>query len=85
MMFHRLFTLLAAALTAQTLLVATSLDAQEWKSGVDWPEPTVVVPGPTNGEPPSDAIVLFDGTIEQHVYASPFTRTLVFAVGVLQP
>lgn len=33
---------------------------QEFKSGIVWPEPPVVDPGPVGG-PPSDAIVLFDG------------------------
>lgn len=31
-----------------------------WTSGIAWPEPKVVDPGPPGG-PPSDAIVLFDG------------------------
>jgi len=31
-----------------------------WTSGINWPEPKVVDPGPPGG-PPSDAIVLFDG------------------------
>ena len=35
--------------------------AGEWVSGIVWPEPKVVDPGPVGG-PPSDAIVLFDGT-----------------------
>jgi hypothetical protein len=39
-----------------------SLRAQEWKSGVEWQEPPVVTPGATNDAPPSDAIVLFDGS-----------------------
>jgi hypothetical protein len=34
---------------------------QEYKSGVVWPEPKVITPGKTDYEPPSDAIVLFDG------------------------
>jgi len=34
--------------------------AGEWKSGIVWPEPPVVAPGPVGG-PPSDAVVLFDG------------------------
>jgi len=34
---------------------------QEFKSGVVWPEPKVVTPGKTDPEPPSDAVVLFDG------------------------
>lgn len=33
---------------------------KEWVSGIVWPEPAVIDPGPAGG-PPSDAIVLFDG------------------------
>lgn len=36
--------------------------AQEFKSGMEWSEPPIVTPGLTNDQPPSDAIVLFDGT-----------------------
>jgi hypothetical protein len=36
------------------------LAQREWKSGLVWPEPAVVDPGPPGG-PPSDAVVLFDG------------------------
>ena len=45
------------------VLLACSFAAgqtREYKSGIIWPEPAVVDPGPANG-PPSDAIVLFDG------------------------
>ena len=41
-------------------LLAFSLNADEWTSGIPWPEPAGVDPGPVGG-PPSDAIVLFDG------------------------
>jgi hypothetical protein len=41
-------------------LLAFALDAGEWVSGITWPEPAVVEPGPVGG-PPSDAVVLFDG------------------------
>jgi hypothetical protein len=34
---------------------------REYLPGIQWPTPTVVTPG-ENGGPPSDAIVLFDGT-----------------------
>lgn len=37
-----------------------SLQADEWTSGIPWPEVKVVDPGKVGG-PPSDAIVLFDG------------------------
>lgn len=34
---------------------------EEYLSGIPWTEPPIVTPG-SNGSPPSDAIVLFDGT-----------------------
>lgn len=43
------------------LLVARSLVAKEWKSGIKWPKPKVISPGDA-GKAPSDAVVLFDGT-----------------------
>ena len=48
---------LAIAMFAGILTVAC---AQEFKSGIEWPEPAVVTPG-VGGAPPSDAVVLFDG------------------------
>jgi hypothetical protein len=33
----------------------------EYLPGVDWPEPAIITPGQKNSDPPSDAIVLFDG------------------------
>src|SRR5438093_6548617 len=47
-----LITLSTAAVVAQ--------QSREWKSGIVWPEPTVVDPGPPGGVP-ADAVVLFDG------------------------
>ncbi len=43
-------------------LGAAAATAQEWKSGVEWQEPPIVTPGEHPGAPPSDAVVLFDGT-----------------------
>ena len=43
------------------LAVGSIVVSKEWVSGIVWPEPVVVDPGPVGG-PPSDAIVLFDGT-----------------------
>src|SRR5262245_42560796 len=34
---------------------------KEYKSGIEWAEPKVVTPGKTDSQPPSDAVVLFDG------------------------
>jgi hypothetical protein len=50
-----------AAVVWGPVLGTSLLSAQEWKSGIEWEEPKVVDPGPPGG-PPSDAIVLFDGT-----------------------
>jgi hypothetical protein len=52
----------AAALLGAILVLSLTgvLSAGEYVSGIPWPEPKVVDPGPAGG-PPSDAIVLFDG------------------------
>jgi hypothetical protein len=65
--------MLRTALVVAALVTAISLaqttpqpkskakpNPREWKSGIDWPEPKVVDPGPPGG-PPEDAVVLFDG------------------------
>src|SRR5262245_23467184 len=41
--------------------VMTAFAQKEYKSGIVWPEPVMVTPGKTDSDPPSDAIVLFDG------------------------
>jgi hypothetical protein len=33
----------------------------EYLTGIEWPEPPIVTPGKNCGEPPSDAVILFDG------------------------
>jgi hypothetical protein len=60
-MFH--FCRRPVLATAAVLFLATVGRAwvEEWKSGIEWPEPPVVDPGPSGG-PPSDALVLFDGS-----------------------
>lgn len=47
-----------------SLLFATPLFAQstEYLPGIEWPEPPVVTPSDNGSDPPSDAIILFDGT-----------------------
>jgi biopolymer transport protein ExbD len=50
------------AITACAVLAAAHCGrAQEYLSGMKWQEPPVVKPGKTNADPPSDAIILFDG------------------------
>ena len=51
------FSLIALAL----LSVATPVSAQEYLNGIKWPKPPIIKPGETDSQPPSDAIVLFDG------------------------
>ncbi len=47
---------------ACAVLAATrSAWAQEYISGMKWDEPKVVTPGKTSADPPSDAVILFDG------------------------
>jgi hypothetical protein len=52
---------LGAVATAFGVVTAVAALQQEYKSGIVWPEPKVVTPGKTDSEPPSDAVVLFDG------------------------
>jgi hypothetical protein len=63
-MTYRLFASRRACIASLAILALVSgslvLVAAEWKSGKIWPEPQLVDPG-TDGSPPSDAIVLFDG------------------------
>ena len=51
---------LAAA--ASLMVAAVPALAGEYLNGIKWDEPAVVTPGKTNADPPSDAVVLFDGT-----------------------
>jgi hypothetical protein len=37
------------------------LQAQEYLNGVEWEKPPIITPGKTNSDPPSDAVILFDG------------------------
>jgi hypothetical protein len=42
-------------------LLASVAGSQEYLTGIKWPEPPIITPGETDADPPSDAIVLFDG------------------------
>lgn len=50
------------AIVVGVVLLATAYGvAQEYMSGMKWEEPPIVTPGKTSADPPSDAVVLFDG------------------------
>ncbi|MCI0334377.1 MAG: DUF1080 domain-containing protein [Planctomycetes bacterium] len=49
------------AITIVVAGVASCGVGQEYMSGITWPEPPKVKPGKTDADPPSDAIILFDG------------------------
>jgi len=61
-----ILSLAAAPVAAFAALYGDTPDAQHAWAVHDWnrPKPTKVSPGATCGQPPSDAIVLFDGTEE---------------------
>lgn len=54
--------LLVAAIAAAAFFFGRTDSAGDkvYESGIKWPEPAVIDPGPVGG-PPSDAVVLFDG------------------------
>jgi hypothetical protein len=51
----------AAVLVGMALASVECVRAQEYQSGIKWKEPPVVTPGKTAADPPSDAVILFDG------------------------
>lgn len=59
MQFFR--SVLACGFVLAVPLAAGAWLVDEWKSHVAWSEPPKIMPG-TQGAPPSDAIILFDGT-----------------------
>jgi hypothetical protein len=49
-------------ITLGAVILSPSLGlAQEYLTGIKWPEPPIVTPGKTDADPPSDAVVLFNG------------------------
>lgn len=60
-MFRRSVLRNCAVILSLTI-VLPALHGQEWKSGVEWQEPPIVSPGATSAAPPSDAVILFDGS-----------------------
>ena len=49
-----LWSVVGAAVIATSVATCTAFQ-KEYKSGIVWPEPTIVTPGATDGDPPSDA------------------------------
>jgi hypothetical protein len=59
------YTMKKLATTALGLMMALSTStthAAEYLNGIKWTPPAIVTPGQTDAQPPSDAIILFDGT-----------------------
>ncbi|TWU23067.1 hypothetical protein Pla52o_26010 [Novipirellula galeiformis] len=56
-------TLLAALTSVAFATVNSSscVSAEEYLNGIAWQKPAVVTPGKTDSDPPSDAVILFDG------------------------
>ena len=54
-----IFTLLVAFILAAATV---TIQSQDWRSGIPWEKPPIITPGAKPGDPPSDAIVLFNGT-----------------------
>ena len=57
-MFQKTSTFTLFAVLTLTAAIAT---AQDWRSGIPWKKPEVITPAAKPGDPPSDAIVLFNG------------------------
>ncbi|TWU35912.1 3-keto-disaccharide hydrolase [Novipirellula artificiosorum] len=44
------------------LCASSVVNAEEYLNGIEWKTPPVVTPGENNSDPPSDAVILFDGS-----------------------
>jgi hypothetical protein len=53
--------LLAACGLALTTCFISHAQEGEYLTGIEWQEPPIVTPGKANSDPPSDAVILFDG------------------------
>jgi hypothetical protein len=53
--------IVVAAVGLVALVAARSCAQGEYLPGVEWPKPAIITPGEKPGDPPSDAIILFDG------------------------
>ena len=49
------------ALLLACVLSTAAFAQKDWRSGIPWEEPVVVTPGAKPSDPPSDAIILFNG------------------------
>jgi len=54
-------TIFAAIFGMLMVVTSSSTQAEQYLSGIEWPEPRVVTPGERDSLPPSDAVILFDG------------------------
>lgn len=58
---YTFLTVAATCVVCLSTLVFAATPRKDWRSGLSWTKPEVVTPGKNVGDPPSDAIVLFDG------------------------
>ena len=59
---QRFFEHASRVLLATTVFGLSTASSAEYLNGIRWQEPTVITPGASNADPPSDAVVLFDGS-----------------------
>ena len=62
----RVMQRMALWMVVATLLAAGEAVGEEYLTGIKWQQPPIVNPGQSDPAPPSDAVVLFDGTDASH-------------------
>ncbi len=52
----------ALSVLGAAVLLSNVSSAEEYLNGIKWEPPAIVTPGETDDQPPSDAVILFDGS-----------------------
>ena len=58
---RRSFCIAAVVIAVGCITLGSTCSAQDYRTGIEWQEPPIVTPGATSADPPSDAVVLFNG------------------------
>jgi hypothetical protein len=54
-------TILSISIILLVFVLTSTVSSEDWRSGIPWEKPAIVTPGAKPSDPPTDAIILFNG------------------------